>query len=65
MNITPIQAEETSIEYDAIDPDYSDKAVMIVINETEYYLPKSQIRLYLKSSKLYAPNWLLMEKDLI
>ncbi len=63
-NVGHVDCHETSLEFDAIE-DYSEKAWLVVIDETDYFLPKSQVRVYQKNKKLYAPNWLLAEKGLI
>ena len=63
-NILPIGCHETCLDFDAIE-DYSEKAWLIVIDETDYFMPKSETRIYHKTRKLYAPNCLLLEKELL
>lgn len=63
-NIPHIACHETRLDFDAIE-NYSADAWLVVIDETDYFLPKSQVRVYHNAKKLYAPNWLLESKGLL
>ena len=63
-NVPHVGCHESRLDFDAIE-DYSDKAWLIVIDKTDYFLPKLQVRVYHNTKKLYAPNWLLEEKGLL
>jgi len=63
-NISAAIGYETSIHFDMIG-EYDEYDWLVIIGEIQYKLPKSQVRVYHKSLKLYAPNWLLEKEGMI
>jgi len=55
--------EEVSIDFDDIEE--VGAAYKITIDGDEYFLPQSLCRVYSKSNKLYAPEWILIKEELI
>lgn len=56
--------EDIVIFYDKIMAE-SEKAYKFKIADDEVWMPKSSIRVYTKSKKIYAPLWLLEAKGLV
>ena len=55
---------DITIDFDELEKE-TGAAFLIVINDEKIWLPKSQVRIYEKKKKIYLPEWLAQEKDLI
>lgn len=57
------EIEEITLDYDEIERE-TDGAYLFKIGDEKTWLPKSQIRVYEKSRRIYLPQWLAYEKGL-
>ena len=55
---------DTRIEFDKLEKE-TDDAYLIVIDDEQIWLPKSQVRMYPNTEKVYVPDWLALKKGLI
>ena len=55
---------EYSIDFDEV-VNETDGAYLFKVGDVSCWLPKSEIRVYHKSKKFFAPEWLLLDKGLI
>lgn len=58
------QDEDVSVKFDRIKTETTN-AFLIIIDNKSVWLPKSQIRMYRKKKKVYMPEWLAHDKELI
>lgn len=57
-------SDDIQIEFDEVGAE-TEAAVQIRIDGEDFWLPKSQCRIYEKSKKAYMPEWLAEDKGLI
>lgn len=58
--------EDIAIDFDEIDEGTEeDKAYLVTIDDEEYFFPKSLCRVYHKSKKIYAPEWICIKQGLV
>jgi len=56
--------KEYSVHFDRV-VTTSDDAILFEIGDVTCWMPISEIRVYYKPQKFYAPEWLLLKKGLI
>ncbi len=56
--------DPTPIEFDELEKE-TDEAYCVVIDGESHWFPKSQVTIYERNKKIYAPEWLALKKGLI